>query len=113
MFSAIIVNDSKPNEEPMCLQGDVVFVVSSKKVEKHYENEGTMAIDLEKPWDKNIYLNLGTSIRTMIDQEFSENKEARGRAMFEFIQGFCKRGGTTEILEVKKRRGTSIWEKVI
>lgn len=49
MFSAIIVNDSKPNEEPMCLQGDVVFVVSSKKVEKHYENEGTMAIDLEKP----------------------------------------------------------------
>ena len=34
MFSAIIVNDSKPNEEPMCLQGDVVFVVSSKKVEK-------------------------------------------------------------------------------
>jgi len=102
MFSAIIVNDSKPNEEPMCLQGDVVFVVSSKKVEKHYENEGTMAIDLEKPWDKNIYLNLGNSIRTMIDQEFSENKEARGRAVFEFIQGFCKRGGTTEILEVKK-----------
>ena len=90
MFSAIIVNDSKPNEEPMCLQGDVVFVVSSKKVEKHYENEGTMAIDLEKPWDKNIYLNLGTSIRTMIDQEFSENKEARERAMFEFIQGFCE-----------------------
>lgn len=38
----------------------------------------------------------------MIDQEFSENKEARERAMFEFIQGFCKRGGTTEILEVKK-----------
>lgn len=113
MFSAIIVNDSKPNEEPMCLQGDVVFVVSSKKVEKHYENEGTMAIDLEKPWDKNIYLNLGNSIRTMIDQEFSENKEARERAVFEFIQGFCKRGGTTEILEVKKRRGTSIWEKVI
>lgn len=102
MFSTIIVNDSKPDEQPMCLQGDIVFVVSSKKVEKHYENEATMAMDLEKPWDKNIYLNLGMAIRTMIDQDFSENKEARRRAMFEFTQGFCKRGGTIETLEVKK-----------
>lgn len=102
MFSTIIVNDSKPNEEPMCLQGDIVFVVSSKKVEKHYENETTMAMDLGEPWDKNIYINLGMSIRMMIDQDFSENKEARARAVVEFMRGFCKRGGTTEILEVKK-----------
>ena len=102
MFSTIIVNDSKPDEQPMCLQGDIVFVVSSKKVGKHYENEATMAIDLEEPCDKNIYLNLGTSIRTMIDQDFSEDEEARARAVFEFAQGVGKRGGTIEGLEVKK-----------
>ena len=46
MFSTIIVNDSKPNEKPECLQGDVALVITAKKVEQNYET--ATAINLSK-----------------------------------------------------------------
>lgn len=38
MFSTIIVNDSKPNEKPECLQGDMALVITAKKSRAELRN---------------------------------------------------------------------------
>lgn len=105
MFSAIIMDENKSNEKPEYLQGDVVFVVSAKKVEEHYETSTMMAVSQDTEMELATYGNLGVAIREIIDKSSPDNKILREIILKAFEMGFNKKAGNIEVLDVKERSG--------
>lgn len=105
MFSAIVMNESKSNEMPECLQGDAVFVVSAKKVEEHYEASTLMAVSQDTGVEFATYVNLGVAIRELIEKSSPDNELLRKILLKAFELGFNKKAGDVEVVEVKEGRG--------
>lgn len=107
MFSTIIVNDSKPNEKPECLQGDVALVITAKKVEQNYET--ATAINLSKEagmgMGMEMFANIGIAVRHVIDTMYKDNKEAGKLALKVFTKGFNKTVGEVIALETREEGG--------
>lgn len=102
MFSTIIVNDSKPNEKPECLQGDMVLVVAIKKVGQGYESATALEISKKSEIEMQTFVNLGIAVRDMIDTMYRDNKKGRKLALKLFTEGFNKTMGESTILKIRE-----------
>lgn len=105
MFSTIIVNDSKPNEKPECLQGDMALVITAKKVEQNYETATAINLSKEAGMGMEMFANIGIAVRHAIDTMYKDNKEAGKLALKAFTKGFNKTVGEVMILETREEGG--------